>query len=225
MAILIADTFTASNGTAISGRTPDTTVSSRTWSIGQYFSNGAPVGTVDIQNNKASMNNQNDGFAINCGQTDYTVTWYCTLPASGVFRGGCRFRMQYAFPFSGGSGSSENDYYFFTVRFDLGSGNIRLVSVADGTETVIGSDVTMSFSYATTYKMKLVVSGTTYSLYIDDVLKKSETDSTYTGGTWVGFGSGFISGNNFTFDSVEVAENSGTSVPVLYHQLQQQGIS
>lgn len=202
MTTLIADTFTAADGTAISGRTPDTTVSSRTWSTGDYFLQA--TGTIDIQSNKARMTSTDDGFAIDCGASEYTVTWICTLPASGQFRGGCRFRIQNAFPFANADAS---DYYFFAVRFDLASGNIRMVKVVDNVETVIGSDVTMSFSYNTTYTMKLVVSGNTYTLYVDNVQKKSETDTTWTGGTWIGFGAGAVSGNDFTIDSVQVDSN------------------
>lgn len=219
MPILVADTFTAANGTAINGRTPDTTVGGATWSTFKGFTTGSPT-TPDIQSNKATIYATDDSFGLDCGDDDYTIIWYCTLPASGQFRGGCRFRIQHAIPFV--TDPSDIDYYFFNIRFDLGSGNIRLTKVVNKVETVIGSDVTMAFSYNTTYKMTLVVSGTTYTLYIDDVLKKSETETTYGTGSIVGFGAGAVSGNNFTLDSVQIG--LGATVPVIYHHLQQQGI-
>ena len=159
MTILISDSFTAADLTAINGRTPDITVASRTWASCKWFSAGSASGLVTILSNKASVQFSDEGFAIDCGASDYTVTWYCTLPSSGQFRGGCRFRVQNPLPFS--TAPDDEDYYFFTIRFDLASANIRLIEVTNGSETVIGSDVTMSFSYSTTYKMTLVVSGTT----------------------------------------------------------------
>lgn len=216
MTILIADTFTAADNTAINGRTPDTTVSSRTWSTGNLSSTGAPTGAVDIQNNKVRMNIANDGFAIDCSASDYTVTHYNTTPASGVYRGGCRFRIQNSVPFST---TNDRDFYFMAIRFDLTTATIRFVKQVNGTETGIGTDTDYTFSANTTYKITLSISGTTYKVYVDDVLVKTETDSTYTGGTWIGFGAGAVSGNDFTFDSVQV--DIGAPIPVFMNQYRQ----
>lgn len=209
MTILVADTFTAANGTAISGRTPEKTVFRRTWKTGALLGFTAPSGTVDIQSNKARMTTSDDGFATDIGYDDYNITWYCTLPASGQFRGGCIFRAQKPVPFAD---AASVDYYFFTIRFDLASGNIRLVKVVDGAETTIGSDVTMSFSYSTTYRMDLTVLANTYTLYIDGVSKKSETDSTYPSGQWAGIKAGAVSGNDFTVDSFQAS--AGVTAPM-----------
>lgn len=209
MTILIADTFTAANGTAINNRTPEKTVFRRTWKTGALLGTTGPSGTVDIQSNKARMTTSDDGFATDIGYDDYNITWYCTLPASGQFRGGCIFRAQNSVPFSA---VAAVDYYFFTVRFDLASGNIRLIKVVDGVETTLGSDVTMSFSYSTTYKMDLTVVSNTYTLYVDGVSKKSETDSTYPSGQWAGIKAGAVSGNDFTVDSFQAS--AGVTAPM-----------
>lgn len=207
---LILDTFTASDGTAINGRTPDVTVSSRTWQARNWYFSGS-TGTVNIQSNKASINTTDSGFGIDCGQDDYKVTWYCTTPASGQFRGGCRFRVQT--PLASWADNNSVNYYFFACRFDLTTATMRFSKVVNNAETIFtGTNTNMTFASNTTYKFTLLVKGTTYTVFVDDVQKVQLTDTTFSTGTFVGFGAGAISGNNFTINdvSVDLSVSTGT---------------
>lgn len=220
----ISDAFTAANGTAINGRTPDITVSSRTWTAGDWA--GGTLGTVDIQGNKARMSSANDGFSIDVGQADFIAICNVTTPSSfaTAFRGGIRFRC--ALQADGFGSASDRDYYFFVVRFDLGTGQIRIGKFVDGSETVLGTDANYSFSTSTAYKVTLKAEGSTYTVYIDDVQQKQETDSTYTTQTIMGVSAGGTIGQDYLVDDITVTDiAAGTAVPVFYHQLQQQGIS
>lgn len=197
MSTLIYDDFTGSNGTALDGRTPPVTVSSRAWALWSAF-NGGALGSATIQGNAAAFDNSNDVIAIDAGVSDFKAVWYMTTPASGQFRGGIRFRMSTITS----SDNGDFNYYFAACRFDLGSAQLRIVRVTNNAEVVL-NDTTMSFSYNTTYKFELVASGSTFTLFVDGVQKYQVTDGNHTG-TFIGVGSGAVSGNNLTFDSIEI---------------------
>lgn len=197
MSTLIYDDFTGSNGTTLDGRTPPVTVSSRTWDLWSAF-NGNALGNATIQGNAAAFDGSDDAIVIDAGVSNFKAIWYMTTPASGQFRGGLRFRLSTATS----AVNADYDYYFATCRFDLASAQLRFIRVTNNSETVL-NDTNMSFSYNTTYKFELVASGSTFTLFVDGVQKYQVTDSNHTG-TFVGIGSGAVSGNNLTFDSIEI---------------------
>ncbi|NBW21711.1 MAG: hypothetical protein EBR82_78515 [Caulobacteraceae bacterium] len=84
--VLVYDTFTASNGTAISGRTPSPRANgANTWSTATWSGDGN-VAACQIQNNQAqqttyasSTYNSFSHVYCNCGTSDVTVSATCVI--------------------------------------------------------------------------------------------------------------------------------------------------
>lgn len=206
MTVLVSDTFTAANGTALNGRTPDTTVSSRTWTVGNVAAMSV-TDPNDIQNNRARHTTTDNGILIDSGQSDYVLTFDLFTPGSGNYRGGCIFRAQNAFPYSA---VADCDFYWVVVRADLN--NVRILKSVNGTQTDIASSpYAFTFATNTTYNAELTLSGSAITFKLNGSSVFSITDTTYTTGTIFGFakGAGTV---DFIYDNVSLSVTSSTVV-------------
>lgn len=213
MTVLIADTFTASNGTALNGRTPDTTVSSRTWTVGNVTS-GPVGGNNDIQSNRARHSSVDNGILIDSGKSDYVLKFDLFTPSSGNYRGGTIIRAQNSFPYSA---AGDCDFYWIVARADLN--NVRILKSVDNVQTDIASSpYSFTFATSTTYNAELTLSGTSITFKLNGSTVFSITDSTYPTGSIFGFarGAGSV---DFIYDNVSLS--IATPVPVYMNQYRQ----
>lgn len=79
--------------------------------------------------------------------------------------------------------AASNNFYF--ARFSRGSNNFRMFKQVNGVATQLGTALSASFTSGT-YKLKLVCQGDTISMYVNDSLVTSVTDTTFSAAGYAG---------------------------------------
>lgn len=131
------------------------------------------VSNCAIEAGELSLNNSGYIESVSgSGWTNYTLECDVNIKTNAA---GINFRM-----------NNSSNYYMQQVNSNLGK--LRLHKNVNGTFTVL-KEVTCTLSANTTYHLKIVVSGSTISTYVDGVLKDTTTDTTFSGGK-VGFREG-----------------------------------
>lgn len=208
MTTVISDTFTGTNGTALTSHSPDV---GGTWSkFVMVTGNGGSSNGGEIQSNKAQVspgqsgnNAYNDvGVVMTATSADVTLTVDFTNSASNAITRPCIiFRA---------SSSSSGDHLVWRLRGT--DGDSRIAKSISGTQTAID---TVSFTWATstTYALKLVLSGQSVKAYIDNVLKHDLTVSDQSSAQYFGIGRGNSDGGD-TWDNLLIATAVGI-VPIM----------
>jgi hypothetical protein len=208
MTTAISDAFTGTNGTALTSHPPDVGGS---WSkFVMVTGNGGSSNGGEIQSNKAQIspgisgnNAHNDvGVVMSAGNADVTLTVDFTTPSSLTISRPCVI-------FRASSSSSGNHLVW---RLRGADGDSRIAKTIGGTQTAID---TVAFSWATntTYALKLILSGNSVKVYIDNVLKHDLTISDQNTAQYFGIGRGNSDGND-SFDNFLVTV-AGSIVPIL----------
>lgn len=194
------DTFTGANDTALNSHTPDADAVGDGWTIeADKPSNPAPTsGDVTIQSNRLSIVDNTVGGSIDLGVTDFDITW------------------DYI---SGTSTSEEWTAYLrrvdgdnaVTVYVRRATNTVRVVSRVAGvgtalTNTLIAAvNTPVTIANSTTYEFRAVLSGSDFSLYVDNVLTGTYTIPVAAAATATRFGlysSIATPSNPITFDNV-----------------------
>ncbi|MBN1126571.1 MAG: DUF1080 domain-containing protein, partial [Sedimentisphaerales bacterium] len=106
-------------------------------------------------------------YANGRGWADYQVA--CTLRSAGINDCGVMFRVQ-----------DDNNYYRFSWNQQVGYS--RLIRVINGTATLLASH-TKGFYVNQNYEIRIVAAGSQISVYVNDVLWLSASDSTFDMGS------------------------------------------
>jgi len=140
-----------------------------------WLGTDASDGSIVLDRSAGEIRSTNSGgvtktstldFTATCA--DYSVTATAKTGSTGTsHRVGVRGRIQPV---------GDNCYRF---RIE-GDGTARLEKVVSGTASDLATGTVASFSASTYYPIELRMSGTTIQGYVDNVLKCSATDSTYT---------------------------------------------
>lgn len=194
----VVDTFTDSNGVDIDAHTPDTDVEAGGWS--HYKIVGAPTtetsatsdaNAVEIQSNALEIDVSQHLSHIDVGQTDYVLEFDWVIGASSGHRLKIPIRWVDA-----------SNLYWWNLREP--NDDIAFYQVVAGVQSTIGAAATAeTFNTSTTYRIKIVVSGTSTELFIDGVSKGSRTMTTHAGGTHIGLGSAGIT-QPIRFDNLRI---------------------
>lgn len=169
--VKVFDTFTDTDSTSITSHTPDVDAGDTSYRlVATYDSfNSALITSNRLRGN---VNTVTTGVClIDSGVSDCTITCDLSRNSTNPNHGGTGI----GFRFSGSTG-----YY---VDFYAVGGTTRTIRLME-TNGTSGSEVTSAaFSHndTTFYTMKIVLSGSSIKVYMDDVEYISTTDSTYTG--------------------------------------------
>lgn len=154
--ILVYDTYTDANGTAIASHTPDVRPGSNAWE--------ALVGTWQIQSNRGKLTASGGGgqntAAIDAGVANVTAQVDLVTDAGGGTDSGLIVNV-----------GDANNYWLMAVGAD---GAITLYQRVAGAFTARDND-TYTYVAGNTYVLKIVTAGDTISGYVDNVLKVTYT--------------------------------------------------
>lgn len=158
---LSRDTFTDSDGTLITNHTPD---DGPAWSVVSIANIGDDLGDPDIQNNQLRFTGEpltegstadGDAIIVDVGQADVTITVDWT-PAVGVDNRNSVV-MRYV---------DADNFWMFNVREP--NADMNLFEKSSGTTTARDT-ATKTWTEGQTYALKVVLSGTSITCYVDDV--------------------------------------------------------
>ena len=168
---VIFDQFTGSNGSAITGRTPDTYDNGNT-----YFNSGLKglgTGGGEIQSNQCSMTVNNGGHLIETSYSDVKVGMKFIPAVSSINRGSLAFR----------ANDSYNQWYF---NFREDNSDWQLGYYSSGGDAVVDSS-SYTWTEGQTYEIMVICNGNSIKVYVDDELVSSVTNSTLNTETAYGF--------------------------------------
>jgi hypothetical protein len=186
---LISDTFTDANNTNLASHTPDIRPGSNAWSVVSTGSAGSPA--IQIQSNMAQATaaaaGDGDTGIINSGNATITVS--CAVVARTNMHAGIIARWQ----------DSNN---FWLLDIDAATNAFTLYERSSGTFT---SRATTSFSFVdgTSYAVKLVCSGSSFTGTFNAGHTLTFTSSDFSTATITGIRQGFAAGGATapTFDN------------------------
>ncbi len=159
---LLQDSFTDTNGTGLAAHTM--TVGPG-WTV---YSGGPTIATNKFNEATTSAVVR---AASDAGQADVTAQIVVTLPAVGDFAHGMSLRLV----------DDSNQL----AAFLSAAGKYRLSKFVAGVETVL-QDFTPTFAAGETHTLKVVLSGTSVSLYFDGVLQGTVTTAQFQTATKFG---------------------------------------
>lgn len=153
----ISDTFTRANAD-LHGVAPETTTGGATWA-----KIGGADGHIGVVSNKCkcTVSISSACATVNAGHADFTLTVDLDYKSAGNF--GVIFRCSTADP----TIADQDSCYVYA----LSSGALALWTTVATTFVQIGSNVASVFTNGNTYAIKIVASGTTVSVYVDNVIK------------------------------------------------------
>ena len=156
---LIYDTFTDTNGTAIASHTiAPTNTPSATWA-------NSAAGW-QIQSNKLKLVSGGDVWCyVNAGVADCTIEADLTTATTGDSYLGIVLRY-----------TNTSNFWNVQARIDGGGNRWLITEIASGSATTRATGGTTA--NATTYQVKIVLSGTTITLYVNGVLTASYASAT-----------------------------------------------
>lgn len=162
---LVNDTFTGTNGTALTAHTPDTDTEGGGW-FNIALRSFDTAGGVTIQSNQASMGTQLGGVAINAGSADVIITadWTLANPIPANHRASLVFRH-----------SSNGNHFIMFARTDLD--DVQLIRVEANNITNILDTGVYDFANGQTYELKVETNGQNIIGYINDTEVINTTSS------------------------------------------------
>lgn len=189
--IVVADSFTGTDGTALNGRAPDTAPASRTWS-----------GSTDItiQSNTARSATAFKSIGIDSGiSAGYVEADVGDFSTSGDTRLALLFRM-------GASVSSTNRWIAFVYRTgDGGFRRVGLQKVVAGTGTELIAIDPGAISATGPHTLRAEFDGDQIAVFWNGVqIGTTQTDSALQTNTWVGID--FANGGGGYVDNYEAGE-------------------
>ena len=192
MTTYVSDTFTAANGTAIASHTPD---------IGGAWT--SPEGGFVIQSNQLTEPDFTTCHCVNAATIpdDASISANITLDISGVgAQGGVCGRIN----------ATGGPFEWYDAIWSDGDQEWQIRKFASFGTTTLASLSDTSYTSGTK-KITLSMSGSSLSLLVDDVLKVSTSDSTYTSGP-CGIRYESHPGGGIVFDAF-IAEDASSSPP------------
>lgn len=181
---LIYDTFTASNGTSPTGRSPDIGSAPTTALLGSWAINSNAV---------AASGSGQTALLYNPGTPTQTVEVNVTSVGTGANGSGAYLYARW---------TNSSNYY--AALFDVAYNNVAIYKTVGGTSTLLGSAGTFGAGAAV---LKFEVIGTALKAYVNGSVIASVTDSSLTTGNYAGVGDFYGSFNyNYhpTFDNLRV---------------------
>jgi hypothetical protein len=163
---LISDTFTDTNGTAIASHTPDVQAVSGSYRTIVTYNIDSNIQIISNTARGTTNNLTTSSAVIETGQSDVIVSADVNRNGTGLNYGGTGL----SFRCSGSTGYKVDLLRVSTPR-------VRL----DRFDGVILAQPNFSWDNNTTYNLKVIASGSSIKVYVDDVLYIDVTDSTYTG--------------------------------------------
>lgn len=193
MATLLSDVFTDTDGVDLSSHTPGTNIPASTYSLERMLTGwSAPTAnSVEIQSNQLDIDVSGDGFVYDVKVTDYTIEFDWVISSTTGHRIGIYFRRQ-----------DLDNCYYWNLREP--NDDWSLYRYTAGVQTQIGTTEPYTFNTSTTYAIKVVVSGTSTSLYINTVLQATLTCDQFTSATKMGIGAQAIATPN-KFDNLVIS--------------------
>lgn len=192
----LADPFTDSNGTLLTAHTIPTKRGSQTWAYSDsYGGGGGGASSVTIQSNQCQFASAQSTILVDALVADYTekVNW--------VISGTTGHRLAIPFRYT-----DINNHYYLNLREP--NDDWTIYKIASGVQTTVATGF-KTFNTSTTYGVKIVVSGTSVHVYIDDVsLTGAVTLDAHLTATTCGLGVATIA-TNVTLDNFEV--NNGVT--------------
>lgn len=159
------DTFSDTNAKALNDHRPD---AGSTYRSMEYITSapGAPGGgTVDGGRLKLATNNS--GHYVNVGKADVDISFDWVLDASAAIAQSNSIVLRYT--------SDGNEYLIACVK---DTSLIRILKIQSDSVTVV-QDTAFSFTAGETYNIRVVASGSTITVYVDDVEVVEVTSQTF----------------------------------------------
>lgn len=167
LSTIVSDSFTDTDGTALTSHTPDTHGADATYREVAIFGGGL---NFEINNNKARPDTTGSTLVgaavIDAGKSDVAVSAVVNKGGIGDAIGGVGLCFR----------ASGTSFYLL----ELVNSTVRIREYTSGVATVVDS-AAFAYDASTDYELKVVLSGDSIVVYVDDVFILSTTDSTHSG--------------------------------------------
>jgi hypothetical protein len=182
MGTYLADPFTDTNGTVLSSHTIPTKRGSQAWVYSDFFGGSGGSGSnTTIQSNQCQFAASFSAWTVDLGVTDYVIEFDWVISSTSGHRLAIPVRWQ-----------DNQNHYVVNVREPTDGWNIYKYVAGVQSSVASGS---YTFNTSTTYAIKIVVSGTSVTLYVNGASQGSATMDAYTSTTRCGIGSASITTN------------------------------